>query len=452
MPTSRREFIKAFGATAALAGMGGLSACTQAGKEKQLIPEMAPLEPPFRLTESWYRNTVRRLQEKMGENGLDGMLFRDRWNIIYLSGLFHSTTERPLWLFVPKTGEPAIFGPGLDRDLVDTWWIKDYEWYFDFPHHGAYNRVVYKAGPKEDLDAWMLGNLRKRGLAAGVLGVEKPLDSKTLKHWKKTLPRVRFKPAGDLTLKMRMVKTPEEIALTQKAIDLHDHMLEYARAYILDRGTDATDFEVRHATEAYGTELLMKWLKVDGRPHKGVGVSLRFGCRAGVATAYPHPNQFFYHKIEKGDAIQIASVIRIGGYGGEGYRALQTEPMTDLQKKMWEVHTEQTNLIVELCKAGARCNEIAEKVLDVARKNGMEKYIYHRPAHGEGMEGHQPPYLALGDETVLEEGMMFSDEPGLYNPEGGFGYNHSNNILVGKDRGTRMNKTPLTKEWCWLSL
>jgi Xaa-Pro aminopeptidase len=449
---TRRDFLKTLGTSAAFLGVGSISACAQDRGKRDLIPEMAPLEPPFRLSESWYRQTVKRLQEKMDENGLDGMIFRDRWNIIYLSGLFHSTTERPLWLFIPKTGDPALFGPGLDRDLMDTWWIQDFEWYFDFPHYGEYNKVVYEAGPRVDLDAWMLGNLRKRGFGTATLGIEKELDPKTMKRWKKALPRATFKPSGELTMKMRVVKTPEEIELTQKAIDLHDQMLEYARAYILDRGTDATDFEVRHATEAYGTELLMKWLKVDGRPHKGVGINLRFGCRAGAATAYPHPNQFFYHKIEKGDAIQIASVIRIGGYGGEGYRALQTYPMSDDHKRMWEVHTEQTLLTAELCKAGAKANEIAEKVLDVARKAGMEKYIYHRPAHGEGMEGHQEPYLALGDETVLEEGMMFSNEPGLYNPEGGYGYNHSNNILVQKDRGVRMNKTPLTKEWCWLNL
>lgn len=68
------------------------------------------------------------------------------------------------------------------------------------------------------------------------------------------------------------------------------------------------------------------------------------------------------------------------------------------------------------------------------------------------MEGHQPPYLSLGDETVLEEGMVLSNEPGLYNPEGGWGYNHSNTILVGKDGGNVLNRTPLTAEWCWLAL
>jgi len=452
MSTSRRDFIKSLGISTAAAGLSSLTACVQPEKKKQLIPEMSPLQPPFRLAENWYRQTIARLQEKLGENGIDGMICKDVWNIIYLSGLFHSSTERPFWLFIPKTGEPSIFGPGLDRDLISTWWIKDAEWYFDYPHHGEFNQVVYTRGPRADLDAWMLGHLAKRGFAEATLGIEKATPEATINQWKKTLPKANFKPAGDLLMKMRVVKTAEEIELTQKAIDLHDHTLEYARAYILDRGTNATDFEVRHATQEYATHLLMKWLPLDGKPHTGVGISLNFGCRAGVATAYPHPNQFFYHKIQKGDAIQIASVIRLGGYGGEGYRALQTNPMNDLQKKIWEVHTEQTITMGELCKAGTPCNEIAEKVLDIARKNGMEKYIYHRPAHGEGMEGHQEPYLSLGDETILEEGMMFSNEPGLYNPEGGFGYNHSNNILVGKDTGIRMNKTPLTKEWCWLTV
>ena len=150
--------------------------------------------------------------------------------------------------------------------------------------------------------------------------------------------------------------------------------------------------------------------------------------------------------------MQISAVILIGGYGGEGYRALHIEPMDDLQKKMWDVHTEMTLKQAELCKAGVRCQEVAETVLAIAKRGGMEKYVYHRSAHGQGMEGHQAPYLALGDETPLKESMTFSNEPGLYNLEGGYGYNHSNCVLVGKDRGTIMNKTPLTREFCWLKI
>jgi len=253
---------------------------------------------------------------------------------------------------------------------------------------------------------------------------------------------------------MRWVKTPEELALIQKAINLHDAMLFYAREFIAEHGSSVTDFDVRHATEEFGTRTLMAAMgsEVDGRAHHAVGIGLGFSCRAGVATAYPHPNQFFYTRLARGQAVQIASVVHIGGYGGEGYRALHIAPMDDQQKKMWDVHTEMTLKQAELCKAGRKCQEVAEAVLAIAKKTGMEKYVYHRPAHGQGMEGHQSPYLALGDDTVLAEAMTSSNEPGLYNLEGGYGYNHSNCVLVGRERGSIMNRTPLTREFCWLKI
>jgi len=68
------------------------------------------------------------------------------------------------------------------------------------------------------------------------------------------------------------------------------------------------------------------------------------------------------------------------------------------------------------------------------------------------MEGHQPPWLALGDYTVLEEGMMFSVEPGLYDSERGFGYNPSDNLLVTKKKGILMSSVPYSREWMILKL
>jgi Xaa-Pro aminopeptidase len=229
-------------------------------------------------------------------------------------------------------------------------------------------------------------------------------------------------------------------------------MYEFARAFVLRHGTDTTDFEIRSETTRYATHLLAQWLELDGEAHNGAGIDVQLKCRAGTTTAYPHTNQFLYHKVVRGDAVQIRAAVRIGGYAGEGYRALQIEPMTDLHARMWEVHTEMTELQAELCGSGTPCNAVASKVLKVARDAGLERYVYHRPAHGIGLEGHQPPYLSLGDGTLLKENMVLSNEAGLYNPEGGWGYNHSNTVVVGKDRGIVLNRTPLTKEWCWLKI
>jgi Xaa-Pro aminopeptidase len=120
---------------------------------------------------------------------------------------------------------------------------------------------------------------------------------------------------------------------------------------------------------------------------------------------------------------------------------------------MWEVMADGSRMQIEMSKAGTSCQEIARAVHEMQVANGMEPYLYQRVAHGEGMEGHQEPWIALGDPTLLEPGMTFSMEPGLFNPEGGYGYNPSDCILVTEEMGVAMGSVPnLTKEWALLRL
>ena len=182
---------------------------------------------------------------------LDGLLCKDQWNIVYLSGYFHSQTERPEALWVPATGEPTLFAPGLDRDLVSTWWIRDAEYYFDYPHAEANNdpRAATVVGPSGTVDLWkwMASGLNKRGFSAKKIGLDWDAPESTLRKLKEVLPQATFRAAPDITMQMRIIKSPEEVALTQRAIDYSDQMLEFCRKYVLERGTTATDFDVRHA-------------------------------------------------------------------------------------------------------------------------------------------------------------------------------------------------------------
>ena len=93
-----------------------------------------------------------------------------------------------------------------------------------------------------------------------------------------------------------------------------------------------------------------------------------------------------------------------------------------------------------------------KRLLTHSIRAGVQKFIYHRPAHGAGVEGHQAPYLALGDYTMMRRNMCFSEEPGLYDPENGCGFNWSDTVVVGRKSGYRMSRVPYTKEWCWVKL
>jgi Xaa-Pro dipeptidase len=85
----------------------------------------------------------------------------------------------------------------------------------------------------------------------------------------------------------------------------------------------------------------------------------------------------------------------------------------------------------------------------------MRDFIYHRPGHGQGQagdSGHQPPFLSLGDETAIEEGMMFSVEPGLFDEKNGLGINPSDNLLITKNGSVLLSRVPYSKEWSFLKI
>jgi len=463
--STRRDFLR----TSAVAAVGAAAAsCSKApetpvqkpvtGNSASLLVKNPDHPQPAtfdRLPLEWYKATVGRLQQKLGERGLDGIVLTDRWNIIYFTGLFHTTTERPFAAFIP-TKELAVywFHPGLDLELVKSWWATDREYYYDFHHAegGFPNEGKVAIGPPVDLVEWQLRGLAKRGFGDKKIGLSEPPSARKLAHMQKILPKAKFEDADDICLKMRVVKTPEEIALTQRAMNYFSQIHAFGRDYILSRGTDATDFEVANAVQKYGTDLVMKDIKRDGKPHTAVGIEVEIGCRTGIGTAYPHPNQFHHNKIKKGDSIQIAGVVKIGGYGGELYAPYQIAPWPAGGEKMWQVMAEGSNMQVRMSKAGARAQEIAKAIHEYQVQQGMQKYLYQRIAHGEGMEGHQYPYIALGNVDILEEGMTFSMEPGLFAPEEGYGYNPSDNVLVTKDKGVAMGSKPLTTEWHFLTL
>ncbi|MFQ5740821.1 MAG: M24 family metallopeptidase [Acidobacteriota bacterium] len=454
---SRRSFLKTGVFGAAGLGFTGRWSKAQGGsssllRRDELQPQMAQFD---RLPLAWYKRQLGRLQEKCGAAGCDAILLRNRWNIIYFSGLFHTTTERPFWLFVPVK-EPSLFwySPGLDRELITTWWSTDNQYYFDYLHaSGSYpNRGQVAQNETVDLWEWALKGLKQRGFGEKVIGTDWELSEKERKTATSAAPRLSFRKISAICTGMRMVKTEEEIALIQRAYDYFSKIHAFTRDYVLDKGTEATDFEVRHAAKEYGVDLVMKDIQRDGKPHSAVGIEVGIGCRSGVATAYPHPNQFFHKKIERGDSLQVSGVVHIGGYGGECYRYYQILPSTPWRDRVWQTVTDSAMLLREQCYHGNSCSQVAFKIHNLQVERGMNRLIYHRPGHGEGMEGHQAPWLALGDYTMLRKGMTFSVEPGLYDPEHGFGYNPSDNCLVGDDRGVFQSTVPWTKEWMYLKL
>ena len=438
-----------------------------AGTSEALLrkPEAKAEGPPKaadydRLPLDWNRRTVARFKKKLAAMGVEAFLVRDRLNIIYLTGYWHTKTERPQGVFMnADDADPWYFYPSLDRDLVRTWWFGGGRMYFDFHHgEGAFpHQGVVQQGKKVDLLKFMLEGIKDHGIQGKRIGLDGEWYPSELAKVKEVLPHVEWVDVSETLTEMRMVKTPEELALWRRAYIYFDRAHAFARDYILTHGTEVTDYEVKVATELWINDQLYTDLKLSGgAAHHGVESHVRIGVRAGPVTAYPHPNQPYYNRIGRNMALQVSGIARIGGYGHENYRAFiiadRGGSFDPHMQKLWEVSRRCCDMQLERSAEGVTCSSVAYAIHKYQVEQGVQKYVYHRPAHGAGVEGHQAPYIALGDYTMLRRNMCFSEEPGLYDPENKCGFNWSNTIVVGKKSGYRMSFVPYSKEWCWLTL
>ncbi|MEQ9424766.1 MAG: Xaa-Pro peptidase family protein [Cyclobacteriaceae bacterium] len=467
MTNDRRNFIRKMGLgfAATTVAAKGLASCAEAdaasNSENLFVTDRNHPEPASmgydRLPLEWYKQTVQRLKDKL--SGIDAILLESDKNKVYFNGCFRGSGERTTWLLFPTAKKDTAYwyGPGIDRDLITSWWCTEFEYYFCYPHgKGGYpNKGQVVNGEQVDLFEWMLEGLTKREMDGKTIGTDWEMSPAQLAKAKKILPNASFVNISNDCLQMRIIKTPEEIALTQRAYRYFDKIHAFSRDFVLEHGTNTTDFEIGHALQAYGIQLMMADVKYDGKPHSAVGIeSTSHYVRAGVSTAYPHPNQFFYNPVRKGEPLYINTDIRLGGMGGEGYRNYLIDPWTDQQDKIWQVVAETVQIMVEECKPGVPCSEVAVKIHEHQVKNGMQDFIYHRPAHGAGqhIEGHQAPFISLGDHTPIEAGMMFSVEPGLYDEKNGVGINPSDSLLITDDGAVLMSRIPFSKEWSYLKL
>ncbi|MBS1977554.1 MAG: aminopeptidase P family protein [Bacteroidetes bacterium] len=465
MTSDRRSFLRNMGLGLAAASLSaeGLAATPAGGSESLFVTDrVQPTPAPIgydRLPLEWYKATTQRLKDKLKSKGVDAILLESDLNKVYFSGCFRHSGERTTWVMFPMNEKDTAYwyAPAIDRDLIRTWWCTELEYYFCYPHaDGGYpNKGQLVKGNTKDIFVWMLEGLRKRGLDGKTIGIDKNLSPAQLETAKKVLPQSKWVNIFDDCLGMRIIKTPEEIALFQRAYRYFDKVHAFSRDFVLEHGTNVTDFEIGQALQAYAIKLMMADVKYDGRPHTAVGIdSTAHYVRTGVSTAYPHPNQFFYNKVQRGQPLYINTDISLGGMGGEGYRNYLIAPWTDKQDKLWQVVAETVQIMAEETKPGVLCCDVAYKIHQHQIKNGMQEFIYHRPGHGTGQngEGHQAPFIALGDTTVIQEGMMFSVEPGMYDEAGGIGVNPSDNLLVTKTGSVLQSRVPFSKEWSYLKV
>ncbi|MFB4350916.1 M24 family metallopeptidase [Microbacterium sp. CR_7] len=386
-----------------------------------------------RLAPAFFDRTQERVRTMMAEEGFDAFLTDHPEDIAYLTGFFHHPSERPVAVWVEATGRTVMLLPELEREYAESQSARaELVAFFEYPGVVAPFQVLADAVVPP----------RRVGFAS------------TMPYARLAAARSAFGGAdlvgSDLTIRARYVKFPEEVVLHREAARITDRMLDAGVQLVVDAvvagGDLPTETELERHVTAAGTRLMYA-------EHRNVVVA---SLLAG-GLVYSGPNSAFPHglpsvnRLREGDTFMLSLGCAVGGRFIEGERTFVLgEPTAEQRRYHDTIHAAQ-QLGRETIRAGIEGREANRLCLDVIRDAGLGEFIRHRQGHGIGLGMHEAPWLEDGDATVLQAGMVVSNEPGIYVP-GHAGYRISDSMLITDDGAEPLTTFPRGLDDCTIPL
>lgn len=340
-----------------------------------------------------YTARLEQLQEEMGRADVDLAAIAPTSNMRYLLGFAPLADERLCLLLVTPDGIRLVV-PDLNADQVEA-------------HTGMEAiRWTDSAGPDQALTE----ALSELDLDPPiVLAVDAAMRPDALLLLQEAAQPERSMSADPLMSTLRMVKSERELGWDVPAELLAQAAAQADRA--LMAGVEACRPGV---TEHEVAETIARYFREDGA--ETVNVTL---VASGPHSAFPH-HEAGDRQLETGDTIIIDIVATLNGYKSDVTRVVHLgEPPSDL-RTVYDTVLKANRRGREAAKAGARACDVDRAAHSVIEEAGYGPYFVHRTGHGLGMDMHEAPWISAESTTVLEPGMVFSVEPGIYLP-GRFG-------------------------------
>jgi Xaa-Pro aminopeptidase len=383
-----------------------------------------------RLDRAFFDRVQDRVRAAARDAGLDAVLTDDPEDVAYLTGFFHHPCERPVAVWLPVDGGATLLLPELEREHAEA-------------QHAVADLVAYPEYP---------GVVPPFAVLAGAVGAGRRQAGHTtsmsyarLSAAATALSTVDLVPTEIVTT-TRYVKEPGEVALHQEAARITDVMLTEGVALITD--ALATGAELPSEAELAAHVGRVGTGTMYGEHDDVVVVSFMAGglVYAGANSSYPHGLPSSY-RLRPGDTFMLSLGCAVGGRFVEGERTFVLGEPSDEQRRYHETIRLAQEVGGHAIKPGAECRSANEACLSVIKEAGLGRYLRHRQGHGIGLGMHEPPWLEDGDATVLEPGMIVSNEPGIYVP-GHAGYRISDSMLVTEDGSRPLTSYPRSLDDC----
>ena len=353
----------------------------------------------FSISEAEHKRRVERVREYSMRRKLDALYFTNSASIFYLTGYSFIATERPAALVVPVDGKITFMGPLLEKDHIPlrTRIIEDVRTYVDYP--GEKHPIEHFVEFLKDIGlARKRIGIDNRAGATGTWGYKGPSITRKLR-------KTKFVDIKDLVPSTRLIKSEEEIALIKESAKwanlAHTLLQEYTAEGLWD-------VEVALAASLEASILMKKTLGPDYHPMRcSSPVSVGFRGQIGEMSAIPH-SLATKHMIRKGNVVITGAGADVGGYTCELERTMILGKPTPKQKRCFNVMVKAQEAAFKLFKPGVKCSEIDKATIRVFKKAGLMHLVKHHTGHGLGLEGHELPWLDIGNEEPLRVGMVVS--------------------------------------------
>jgi Xaa-Pro aminopeptidase len=357
------------------------------------------------VNEERFAERRRRAIEAAEAAELAGLLVSPGPDLAYLTGHTPIPLERLTLLLLTVLRDPTLVVPTLERPLAET-------------AAGAVGLEIVD---------WRDGTDDPYELVAQVLGSGR--YAVTDQTWASHLLALEhatadclFVAAGRALPLLRAVKDTDEIERLRAA----------------GRAADAAFDDVIALPFAGRTEMevsleLDRLLRVHG--HQRVDFAV-VGSGPNAASSHHDPGE---RRIEPGDAV----VMDFGGVRDDYYsditRTVFVGEPSEEERTVYEIVRSAQQAAFEAIRPGVPAQEVDRAARRVIADAGYGDRFVHRTGHGIGLELHEPPYIVEGNDTPLESGMTFSDEPGIYLP-GRFGVRIEDQVVVTGEGAERLNE------------
>jgi Xaa-Pro dipeptidase len=336
-----------------------------------------------------YLDRLARVARELQGAGVDALLLTPGASMFYLSGFEHGhAAERLLALVIKKDGSVSWIIPTMNVEQV-------------------------KASPLGDrpIRAWGDGEgylppLREIIGAAKSIAFDDDARAAFLLDIASVAPFAKLSKASSVMRALRARKDSAELDRLRAAGKIVDETI--ARAVSLCRaGVRECDLEAE-----------LRAALMARSPESAVAFTI---VASGPNGALPH-HETARRILQKGDVVILDFGVREpGGYHSDiTVTCAVGEPADPEVRKVYQTVWEAQQAAIKAVRPGAKCEDVDRAARGVIEAAGYGPYFLHRTGHGLGLQVHEPPFMVGGNTEVLEEGMVFSIEPGIYLP-GRFG-------------------------------